>query len=58
MCPLSDAYTKIIINWLHDDGKFDGSNILMTKKEVKDLPKEVREELSDIIDLMYPEVTK
>jgi hypothetical protein len=58
MCPLSDAYTKIIINRLHSDGKFDGSNILMTKKDVKELPKEVREELSDIIDLIYPEATK
>lgn len=58
MCPLSDAFTKIIVNYLHGDGKFDGSNILMTKKDAKDLPKEVREELSEIIDLVYPETAK
>lgn len=58
MCPLSDAYTKIIVNYIDTGGKFDGSNILMTKKDVKELPKEVREELFDIIDLVYPEATK
>lgn len=58
MCPLDGAYTKIIVNYLHGDGKFDGSNILMTKKDVKDLPKEVREELFEIIDLVYPEAEK
>ena len=58
MCPLDGAYTKVIVNYLHSDGKFDGSNILMTKKDVKELPKEVREELVDVIDLIYPEAAK
>ena len=58
MCPLSDAYTKIIVNYIDTGGKFDGSNILMTKKDVKDLPAEVRTELVDILDLIYPEAAK
>lgn len=58
MCPLDGAYTKVIVNYLHSDGKFDGSNILMIKKDVKELPKEVREELADVLDLIYPEDIK
>jgi hypothetical protein len=54
MCPLSDAYTKIIVNYF-DGNRFDGSNILMSKKEVKDLPAVVREDLAGIFDLLFPE---
>lgn len=58
MLPLDGAYTKMLVNYLDSNGRFDGSNILMTKKDTKDLPKEVREELADIIDLIYPEAAK
>ena len=46
------------MNYIDTGGKFDGSNILMTKKDVKDLPAEVRTELVDILDLIYPEAAK